>query len=55
MLAGGQPTPPRSPLDLLDYLPWLRARIPDLPDDLQRRLYDAFGLKVHYYPQDHRA
>ncbi|WP_323809150.1 recombinase family protein [Kitasatospora acidiphila] len=35
-------------LDVLRYIPLLRTRLPDVPEDLQRELYDAFRLVVRY-------
>lgn len=39
-------------VELLDRLPLLRARLHQVPEELQRRLFDAFGLEIHYHP-DH--
>jgi site-specific DNA recombinase len=41
--------------ELLDRLPRFRARIAELPEDLQRELYDVFGLEVHYSQVDKSA
>ena len=41
--------------DLLDQIPQLQADLTELPDGLERKLYDAFHLKVRYNRTRHEA
>ena len=40
--------------ELLELIPRLRVRLPDLPPEAQRQIYDAFQLQLHYRGADRR-
>jgi site-specific DNA recombinase len=42
-------------IELLDRLPRLQTGLAELPEHLQRQLYDAFHLQIHYNPDEHVA
>ncbi|GAA4100707.1 recombinase family protein [Actinomadura miaoliensis] len=49
-------TPPAGDdADLLDLIPQLPLELSDLPEDLERRLYDAFHLEIRYNRPRHEA
>jgi hypothetical protein len=49
-------TPPAGDdADLLDQIPRLQADLTELPEGLERKLYDAFHLKVRYNRTRHEA
>ncbi len=50
-------TPARGECDpsLLDHLPQLGRGLGDVPETLQRNLYDAFCLEIHYSHSKHEA
>jgi site-specific DNA recombinase len=56
-LAALEAQPPRSDhqIKLIDRLPQLQARLSEMPERLQRELYDAFQLEIHYNPGDNTA
>jgi hypothetical protein len=41
--------------ELLDHIPLLGSGYPELPEELERRLYDAFQLKLRYNRTRHEA
>ncbi|GLY80589.1 hypothetical protein Airi01_088560 [Actinoallomurus iriomotensis] len=41
--------------DLLDHIPQLQCDLTELPEDLERKLYDAFQLKIRYNRASHEV
>lgn len=48
-------SPASDDLSLLEEIPQMAIRLDELPEDLQRRLYDAFQLQVRYNKPRHEA
>ncbi|WP_165970464.1 recombinase family protein [Actinomadura sp. 6K520] len=48
-----EPPPNEHHTELLDRLPHLQAHLAELPEHLQRHLYDAFHLQIRYHPNEH--
>jgi len=56
-LAALEANPPRNDhqIKLIDRLPHLQTRLSEAPERLQRELYDAFQLEIHYNPGGNTA